>query len=174
MLDEAHEPTLTNFVEKGSNVRVKNEVHLLAGDPDAQRIQRIVLSTTWSEPVAEPEEVLLVDAVQHGGGRSLDYLVFQGGHREWALSSVSLWYVGPARWKCPVCSSMDPRGQISEVSVKVCLVCPPRYPVHSGSGIAFEREECIPEQGDADVVEERGELLLLPQPCGLPYAIERL
>jgi hypothetical protein len=69
---------------------------------------------------------------------------------------------------------MDPRGQISEVSVKVCLVAPPRDPVHAGSGIAFEREERIPEQVDADVVEERGELLLLPQPCGLPYAIERL
>ena len=70
---------------------------LLLVIPTQRDIQRIVLSTTWSEPVAEPEELLLVDALQHGGGRPLDYLVFQGGHREWALSSVSLWYVRPAR-----------------------------------------------------------------------------
>ena len=37
-----------------------------------------------------------------------------------------------------------------------------------GGGIAFEREERFPEQIDVDVVEERGELLLLPLPCGLP------
>jgi hypothetical protein len=115
MLDEAHEPTLTNFVEKGSDVRVKNEVHSLGRDPDAKRIQRIVLATPWSEPVAEPEELLLVDAVQHGNGRPLDYLVFQGGHRQWALSSVSLRYVRPARRQCPIGSSVDPRVQISEV-----------------------------------------------------------
>ena len=72
MFDETNYPLLTNFVEKGSDVGVKNEVHLLAGDPDTKRIQRIVLSTPWPEPVTEPEELLLVDAVQHGGGRSLN------------------------------------------------------------------------------------------------------
>jgi hypothetical protein len=46
-------------------------------------------------------------------------------------------------------------------AVKVCRVCLPRYPVHCGGGIAFQREERFPEQLDADVVEERGELLLL-------------
>jgi hypothetical protein len=30
--------------------------------------------------------------------------------------------------------------------------------------------ECI----DVDVVEERGELFLLPLPCGVPYAVQRL
>jgi hypothetical protein len=64
--------------------------------------------------------------------------------------------------------------QISEVSVKVCFVGPPRQPVHARCGIAFEREERFPEQIDAEMVEERGEPLLLPEPCGLPYAVERL
>jgi hypothetical protein len=35
--------------------------------------------------------------------------------------------------------------QISEVSVKVCFVGPPRQPVHARCGIAFEREERFPE-----------------------------
>ena len=69
---------------------------------------------------------------------------------------------------------MNPCVQISEVSVKVCSVGLPRQPVHAGGGVALEREERLPEQIDAEVVEERGELLLLPLPCGLPYAIERL
>jgi hypothetical protein len=61
------------------------------------RIQRIVLSAFWSESVAEPDELFLVNAVQHLDGRPLDYFVFQGGHRKWALSSVGLWYVRSAR-----------------------------------------------------------------------------
>jgi len=32
----------------------------------------------------------------------------------------------------------------------------------------------LPEQLDSDMVEERGELLLLPLPCSLPYARQRL
>jgi hypothetical protein len=64
--------------------------------------------------------------------------------------------------------------QISEVSFKVYFVGLPRQPVHARCGIAFEREERLPEQIDAEMVEERGEPLLLPEPCGLPYAVERL
>jgi hypothetical protein len=50
---------------------------------------------------------------------------------------------------------MDPAVQISEVSVKVCLVGPPRQPVHAGGRLALEREIRLPEQLEADVVEER-------------------
>jgi len=96
MLDETDQPTLTDFVEKGSNVRVKNEVHAFGGDSDAERIQRIVLSALRPEPVAEPEEILLIYAAQHGNGRSLDDLVLERRHRQWALSSICLWYVRPA------------------------------------------------------------------------------
>ena len=41
---------------------------------------------------------------------------------------------------------MNPRMQISEVSVKVCFVGPPRQPVHAGGGIALEREERLPSR----------------------------
>src|SRR5215469_17194820 len=119
----------------------RGSFHLLSVDPDTKRVQRIVLSTIWPKPVAEPEELLLVDAVQHGDGRPLDHFVFQGGHRKWALSSIGLRYVRPARRQCPIWSPLDPREQISEVSLKVCLVSPPRHAVHPGGGIAFEREE---------------------------------
>jgi len=69
---------------------------------------------------------------------------------------------------------MNPLVQISEVSVKVCFVGRPRQSIHPGGGIAFEREERHPQAIDADVVEECSEPLLLPLPCGLPYALQRL
>ena len=69
---------------------------------------------------------------------------------------------------------MNPLMQISEVSVKVCFVGRPRQSIHPGGGIAFESEERRPQAVDADVVEECSEPLLLPLPCGLPYALQRL
>src|SRR5204863_8849031 len=88
MLGEADQQTLTDFVEKGSNVRVKNEVHAPGGDPDAERIQRIVLSALGPEPITEPEEVLLIDCVQYRSGRSLNDLVLKRRHRQGALAAV--------------------------------------------------------------------------------------
>src|SRR3954451_22412255 len=68
---------------------------------------------------------------------------------------------------------MEPVVQISEVSVKVCLVVLPGQPVHPRRGGPLEIEERHSEQVEADVVEERGEPFLLPLPCGLPYAVQR-
>src|ERR1700719_1131196 len=41
--------------------RVNPKVHLLAGDPDDERVQRIVLAALRPEPIREPKEILLVD-----------------------------------------------------------------------------------------------------------------
>jgi hypothetical protein len=43
-----------------------------------------------------------------------------------------------------------------------------------GGRVSLEGEERQPEQLNRDVVEERGELFLLPLPCGCSYAIQRL
>src|SRR6516225_317997 len=69
---------------------------------------------------------------------------------------------------------MHPCVQISEVSFKVCRIGLPRQAVHPGGCVVLEHEECFPEQIDAEVVEERGELLLRPSLSCLPYASERL
>ena len=69
---------------------------------------------------------------------------------------------------------MNPLMQISEVSVKVCFVGPPRQSVYPRCGVFLEFEERLTKQVDADVVEERGELLLLPFLCYSPYALQRL
>ena len=50
----------------------------------------------------------------------------------------------------------------------------PRYAIHAGGGFALKRVKRRPERVGIDVVEERGELSLLPLPCGFPYAVQRL
>jgi hypothetical protein len=64
--------------------------------------------------------------------------------------------------------------QILDIAFEVCLIVPPPQPIHPGGGILLELEERLGEQLDTDVVEERGEPLLLSLPCDLPYAFQLL
>jgi hypothetical protein len=159
--------------QEAANVRVKNVVHLLARDPDDKRVKRIVLAALWSEPVREPEEVLLIDPVEHHERCSLDNLAFEGGDRERALPAIGLRYVPTPGRQSPVCSSLDPLTQIVEVALEICLVIPPGQPIHAGRRVALEREEGLPEQAWTDVVEERVEPFALPFPCDFLYAVQR-
>src|SRR5262245_31054700 len=87
---------------------------------------------------------------------------------------VRLWYVyAPAR-QCPICSPMDPTMQVLELAPEICLVVLPRHSIHTRRGVAFKFEERLSEKIDADVVEERGEPLLLPFLRCFPYACQRL
>src|SRR3954464_14530166 len=69
---------------------------------------------------------------------------------------------------------MDPRVQRLDPAIEVRLVGPPSQPVHAGGGVAPEREERLPEQARAEVVEERGEPLPPPLPRGPSHAAQRL
>ena len=97
MLDETNQPVLADFVEKGSNVGVENVVHLVCVVmPTTSASSASCWPRSGPEPVAEPEEVLLVDRVQHRGRRPLDDLVLERGHRQRALPAIRLRYVRPA------------------------------------------------------------------------------
>ena len=101
--------------KNAGDVGVQYAVHLGAGDPDHQRIQRIVLAAPGPEPVREPEEVFLVDRVQHRDRGPLDDLVLQGGDRQRPLPSVRLRYVPSAGRQRPGTlpdgpGRADPRG----------------------------------------------------------------
>ena len=74
----------------------------------------------------------------------------------------------------PIRSPLDPRMQILEIALELRFVGLPGQSIHARRGLLLELMKCLAEQIDADVVQERGELLLLPLPCGLPYAIQRL
>ena len=171
---ETDEPSLADRIEVRPDVRVENEVHLFAGDPDDKGIQRIVLSASGPEPVREPEEVFLVDRVQHRYHCPLDDLVLQRSDSEWTPSAIWLWYVPSPRWQCPICSPLNSCMQIREPELEVCLVVLPRQSVYTRCGVPFQLKEREPKEINVDVVEERGELFLLPVPCCLSYAFQRL
>jgi len=104
----------------------------------------------------------------------LDDLVLEGGHRQRALAAIRFRDVPSSRWQRPVCSPMDPSVQVLDPMIEVRGVGPPHQPIHARGGLSLEREECRPQHLGAEMVEERGEPFLLPLPCGLPYAIQRL
>src|SRR5215471_12801468 len=91
-----------------------------------------------------------------------------------AATASGLWYVRPARWLRPIRSPVDRFVEVREIALEVRLVVLPCHPVHARSGLALEREERRPECVEVEMVEKRGEPLLLPVPCGLPYAAQRL
>src|SRR5580704_3508363 len=173
MPDETDEPVMVHRVEEAADIGVQDEVHLAAADADHERIHRVMRTASGPEPVREPEEVLLVDRVQHRSCRSLDDLVLQRGHRQWTLPPVRLGDVNPPRRRSPIGSSMNPISQILKPAPEVELVFAPRHSIYSGRSILLQLEEGLLKMG-GDVVEERGELLVLPLPCCLPYAGQRL
>jgi hypothetical protein len=133
-----------------------------------------VLAALRSEPVREPEEVSLVDRVQDSGGRPLYDLVLKGGNCEGALPSVRFGDVDPSGWQGPIRSSMKPCVQVRDIAIEIRLVGLPCQPIHSGCGILLELKERRLKVFQADVMQERGELLLRSLACHLSYAIQRL
>jgi hypothetical protein len=69
------------MIQERPDVGVQYIVHLLADDPDTERIQRIMRAAFRPKPIREPEEIYLVDRVQQRGRRPLDDFVLQGRDR---------------------------------------------------------------------------------------------
>ena len=96
-----------------------------------------MLSALRSEPIREPEEVFLVDRVQHRYHCPLDDLVLKCSDSKRALSTIWLRYIPSSRWQCPICSPLDSRMQIHEPGLEVCLVVLPCQPVYAGAAFRF-------------------------------------
>src|ERR1700722_2291408 len=126
------------------------------------------------ESVAEAEEVFLVDRIQHVGHGALNDLVLQRRHRQRPLAAVRFGYVNPPARCRPIRPALDSVMQVRELTLEVCFVVPPRYSVDPGGRVLGYRIERVPQSFRCDVVQERGELLLLVAPCSYPYAIPRL
>jgi hypothetical protein len=101
-------------------------------------------------------------------------IFLKGGDRDRALPTIRLGYVDPPRRQCPIRSPMDPGMQVLKITLKVLLVVPTCQSIDPRCSVLLEFKECLFEMISTNVVEERGELLLLPLPCGLPYALQRL
>jgi len=88
MLDELHQPSMVDGVEKPTDVRVEHPAHPLAHDPDCERVQRIMRAASGSKTVREAEKIRLVNRVEHLDDRTLDKLVLQRGDPEWPQTAI--------------------------------------------------------------------------------------
>ena len=171
---KAGQPLLAHRVEERPDVGVQYPVHLPAGDPDHQGVERVVRSPSRPKPIREPEKFLLIDRVQHPGDGALDDLVLQSGNRQRPLPAICLRYVRPARRLRAVRAAMDAVVQICEPGLELRLVRAPRHPIHAGGGVSLQRVERLPQAVGIDVVQQRSEPFLLLSSCGSPYAVQRL
>src|SRR5208337_5039345 len=134
-----------------------------------------MLAVFGAKPVAEPDEAPGLGSggrVQHLDQRALDNLVFQRGDAERALPPVGPRDEPTPRRLRPIGSSVDSAVQIHEANLEVMAVILPRHAIDARSRLALERVVGFPELFAIDVVQERGEPFLLPQPCGLPHAFQ--
>jgi hypothetical protein len=93
---------------KNPDVGVEYEVYFLGADPDDERIQRIMLAATRSEPVRKAEKFFLVNRTEHCCHGSLNNLVLEGRDRERALTAVFLRNIAPPGRLRPIRSCVDP------------------------------------------------------------------
>ena len=86
-----------------------------------------MLATPGPEPVAEAQELRLIDRRQDDDHRRLDDLVLQRRDAERPLSAVRLRYVRPARRQRPVRAGVDAPVEIGEGSLEILRVLFPGH-----------------------------------------------
>jgi hypothetical protein len=173
VLEELHKPGVIQAREEVAEIRVKHPVHLAVLNRDRQRIQRVMRSATGPEPVGEPQEVRLVDGVQHLNHGALDDLVLQRGDPERPQPPVGLRDVHPARRLGPVGAPLNPCVQIPEVALQVLPVGLPRLAIDPGSRLRAQRPIRAAETIDIDVMQKRGELRVPVLRGNLPHTLQR-
>src|SRR5260370_352593 len=90
MLEEPLHPRMIKLGEEVADISVEYPVHLPLGDPDRERIHRVMRATPGPESVRETPEVLLVHGVHHLHTRPLKDLLLHHGHPRRPLSSPPL------------------------------------------------------------------------------------
>jgi hypothetical protein len=77
VLQHPHKPLVVQRVEKCSDVKIEHPAHPLRHQRPHQALECPVWAAAWSESVAEPVEVGLINGIQNFGHRALDDLVLQ-------------------------------------------------------------------------------------------------
>ena len=171
MFDEVDQPGLADLVENGLDVAIKHPVDAPPTDPERECIQRLVLTTLRSEPVAEPQELRLVDRRQDRNHRRLDDLIFQCSNAERPLSAICLWNISPARWQRSIRSRLDARVEVREILLKAFRVS---VQVISSTPGAADFLKKLAADIDGEVMQERRQLVLSVPVDGFSYAGLRL
>ena len=174
MLDEPYEPFLVHRVEERLDVGVQYEAHLLARRIPTQSASS---ASCVPRPGRNPYEIRRnFPRRSHSAARPppVGRSCPPGPRPRAGAAGHPAWGYRRAGTAVPDRSSLDPVMQVLDLALEVCLVVPPRQPISARRGVRLEFVERLFEQVGADMVEERGEPLLLPLPCDFPYAFQRL
>jgi putative ABC transport system substrate-binding protein len=161
-------------LEKGLDVAIKHPVDAPPTNPERECIQRLVLIALRSEPVAESQELRLVNRRQDRNHRRLDDLIFQCSDAERPLSAICLWNISPARWQRSIRSRLDASVEVREVLLKAFRVFGPGQLVDARRGGLLQTKEACPQNIDGEVMQERRQLVLSVPVDGFSYAGLRL
>ena len=163
------------IAEEPANVGVNDPADLPPFHSDRHGVERIVRPTPRSEPVAEPEELRLVDRHQNRvRHRLLDDLVLQRGDAERSLPPVLLGYVHPPGRRRAVRSPVQPSMQVDQSVFQPFGIHFPRHAIHASGDVTLERVERFRQHGHRDVVQERNKTLFRVPLCSLSYPVGRL
>src|SRR6266851_9475019 len=149
-----YQPSVVDGVEEGSDVEIEHPVHALRHHRLFQGGQGGVRAAPRPEAVAEPQEVRLLDLIQHLGYRALDNLVLEGGNAEGPEATVAFRDIRAAYRLGPVLAAVDPRVQVLKVALQRLLVLGHRHPVDPGArGPSLSPERPF-ERCDVDVMQQ--------------------
>src|SRR5271166_5879764 len=137
------------------NVAIEHPVDPPLPDPERERIQRLMLVALRSEPIAEAQELRLIDRRQNCRHRSLDDLVLYGSDAERPLSAIRLRYILPARRQRSIRSRVDASMQVQEVRLQVLCIFGPRHLVDARRCGLLQTEEARSQDLNVDVMQER-------------------
>ena len=153
MFDETDQPRLADLVEKGLDVAIEDPVDTPPADPERECIQRLVLTALRSEPVAEPQELRLIDRRQDCHHRRLDDLILQSSNAERPLSTIRLRNVSSTRWQRSIRSCLDASVEVREVLLEAFRVFDPRHLVDTRRSGLVQFEEARTQNIDVELMQ---------------------
>ena len=136
---------MRQVIEKAPNVTVQNPVHLLPRGRDVQRIQRLMLTASWSKTILEPPKIFLVNLIQDCDHGLLNNLVLQRRDPERPLPTIRFRNVHPSRWLRSISAAVNPAVQIGKPTFQPSFVLLPGDTVHPGGGLTLQRVKAIPK-----------------------------
>src|ERR1035438_7117400 len=88
VLNELYKPFVRQIVEKSTNVAVQHPVHFLPCDCDVQRIQRLMLVSSWPKTIRKAPKILLIYLIEDCNHGLLNNLVLQCRDPQWPLPTI--------------------------------------------------------------------------------------
>ena len=124
MPQEPLKPRLVGLAEEVTDIRLEDPAYPPASQPDRQRIKRIMRRAARAKPLGKPNEVLLMDGVQHLNDRPLEDLVLKRRDPERALAPIQLGDEHPSSRLRPIHPSLDTSVQVPKVRLEILASIP--------------------------------------------------